>query len=149
MAELLFVYGTLIPGCEPEGMSPICQRMRAVGEATVPGRLYDLGHYPAAVLDDAPGGATIRGMLVAVEDDSAWRDLDRYEACSVDGEPAGLFRRVRALATLADGAAAAECWIYVYNREIRGARLIAGGCWRSHGAGEQARAGDTNPPSNR
>lgn len=148
MAELLFVYGTLIPGCEPAGMSPVCQHMRVVGEATVLGRLYDVGEYPAAVLTDAPVGATIRGMLVGIDDEGAWRDLDRYEGCPADRKTAGLFRRVRTLATLADGTAT-ECWIYVYNRDLHGARPIAGGCWRSRGVGTQAGAGISNPPANR
>jgi gamma-glutamylcyclotransferase (GGCT)/AIG2-like uncharacterized protein YtfP len=130
MSDLLFIYGTLLPGQAPAGMEAVCRCLRPRGEATVAGRLYDLGHYPGAILD---GDSLIQGQLVAVDSDQTWRALDRYEGCPREGEGDGLFRRVRTTATLGDGERV-ECWIYVYDRDPGHAPAVAGGCWnRSRG----------------
>jgi gamma-glutamylcyclotransferase (GGCT)/AIG2-like uncharacterized protein YtfP len=116
-----------------------------------------MGAYPAAVLqqdgaDPAgsadPAEAVVRGVLVAIDDEKIWRDLDHYEGCPAERGSPGLFRRVRTLATRADGTST-ECWIYVYDCDLRSARPVAGGCWRTRGPGSGAGAGDSIPPSNR
>ncbi len=77
----LFVYGTLMPGCEAwPVLAPWSTGI--VGADAVAGRLYDTGRgYPAAVF--APGEATVHGVVVALDGariDAALAALDAYEA---------------------------------------------------------------------
>jgi gamma-glutamylcyclotransferase (GGCT)/AIG2-like uncharacterized protein YtfP len=129
MADHLFVYGTLLPGLAPVAAAPLVARLRPLGPATVPGRLYDLGPYPALVFDpSAP--ARVCGELFALPDDPALlAALDSYEECVASDPAGGLYRRVEAVATLADGRALA-CWVYAYNRDVGSAPLIAHGDYR-------------------
>ncbi|MEO6436024.1 MAG: gamma-glutamylcyclotransferase family protein [Tepidisphaeraceae bacterium] len=136
MADHLFIYGTLLPGHVPAAMAAVCDRLRPIGRATIAGQLYDLGHYPGAVVGDGIigggiiNGGTIAGEIVEIDGDDIWLALDRYEGCPRDGGGDGLFRRVRALATMHDGQRV-ECWVYVYQRDLSHARRITGGCWRA------------------
>jgi very-short-patch-repair endonuclease/gamma-glutamylcyclotransferase (GGCT)/AIG2-like uncharacterized protein YtfP len=126
--DLLFVYGTLVPGLEPAPMSDIVRQMTRVGPATIRGRLYDLGPYPGVLLDD--GDALVKGKLVRVPPD-CWQRLDRYEACPLPDSSDGLFRRIRTTATR-DVGQPVVCWVYVYNRDVTRATLVEGGCWLTH-----------------
>jgi gamma-glutamylcyclotransferase (GGCT)/AIG2-like uncharacterized protein YtfP len=127
MADYLFVYGTLLPGAGPAGLRALTARFRPVGLATVRGRLYDLGAYPAAVLDDPAG--TIIGHLLEVPDDPVtWRALDEYEGCDPQDPAAGLYRRERCSAKLDDGRQV-NCWVYAYNGRVDARQAIASGRW--------------------
>jgi gamma-glutamylcyclotransferase (GGCT)/AIG2-like uncharacterized protein YtfP len=128
MSDPLFVYGTLLPGHAPQEMRSVCERLKYMGPARLAGQLFDLGPYPAAII--ASEGC-IQGELVEIDSDQTWRALDDYEGCPRPGEGEGLFRRVRAIATLASGRTV-DCWIYVYNRDLSGAKLVECGCWRTH-----------------
>src|SRR5206468_137962 len=114
MRDYLFIYGTLLPGHVPPEMAATCRRLRHVGPATARGRLYDLGPYPAAILDD---GHLMHGELVEVDHPQTWRELDQYEGCPRPGDGSGLFQRVRTTAVLQSGGVV-DCWIYVYNRDL-------------------------------
>jgi gamma-glutamylcyclotransferase (GGCT)/AIG2-like uncharacterized protein YtfP len=111
-------------------MAAVCRRLRFLGPATVRGRLYDLGAYPAAMLDGS-NDSRIRGQLVEIDEESVWQELDRYESCPRPGEDDGLFRRVCTTATVSLGQTM-DCWIYVYNRDLREAKVVESGCWRTH-----------------
>lgn len=108
----LFVYGTLRPGHAPPGIATHVARLREVGHASVPGRTYDLGEYPGAVLD-ASSGTTIAGTVLALPDDpGVLAALDAYEGFDPGSPARSLFLRVRTPVTLADGQTL-ECWMYV------------------------------------
>ncbi|HEX8522672.1 MAG TPA: gamma-glutamylcyclotransferase family protein [Tepidisphaeraceae bacterium] len=124
MNDLLFAYGTLIPGCEPAAMRSACSALEVLQDATVTGTLYDLGRFPGVVL----GEGLVRGTLLRVPSD-LWTVLDRYEACPGPDCEDGLFSRVRTQATLADRSLI-DCWIYVYNRSLASAAVVASGSWR-------------------
>jgi gamma-glutamylcyclotransferase (GGCT)/AIG2-like uncharacterized protein YtfP len=128
MGELLFVYGTLLPGHAPKSMRALCDRLTHIGPASIAGRLYDLGPYPAVVTG---GDECVLGELLEVDGDDTWRELDRYEGCPRPGEGDGLFRRVRTIATSESGDRL-DCWVYVYNRDLSRATLVESGCWRTH-----------------
>jgi very-short-patch-repair endonuclease/gamma-glutamylcyclotransferase (GGCT)/AIG2-like uncharacterized protein YtfP len=125
-SDLLFIYGSLLPGLTPPDMLAVAARLSRAGPATIRGRLYDLGVYPGIVLDDRAGAGAVRGQLVRVPSDDAWRLLDEYESCAHD-----LFRRVTTRAMFDDGRPA-DCWVYVYNRDPAGAPLVECGCWLTH-----------------
>src|SRR5437868_1610308 len=116
MGDYLFIYGTLLPGFEPRAMSQLCRRLNSIGPATIRGQLFDLGPYPAVVIDAARAGS-VRGEVVEVDGDATWQELDRYEGCPREGQGDGLFRRLRTVATC-DTGESVNCWVYVYNRDL-------------------------------
>jgi len=127
MSDLLFAYGTLIPGCEPAPMRPICTRMYVIGEATVRGILYDLDAFPGVV----EGAGAVRGVVLRVPSD-AWGAMDAYEGCPVPGGSEGLCKRIIARARL-DSGEDVDCWLYVYARDVSGRRAVKSGDWRRRG----------------
>lgn len=111
----LFVYGTLRSGGGAAGLLRGC---RLVGRGTVAGTLYDLGEYPALVLD---GGGIVEGEVWGCPTDVLDR-LDEYE-----GVPGGLYLRVP---VAVEGT---ECWTYVAGPLLRSMltpeRRIPSGRW--------------------
>jgi gamma-glutamylcyclotransferase (GGCT)/AIG2-like uncharacterized protein YtfP len=122
----LFVYGTLRSGGGAAGLLRGC---RLVGAGTVAGTLYDLGAYPALVLD---GRGPVEGEVWRCGADAPDR-LDEYE-----GVPGGLYLRVR---VVVEGT---ECWTYVagplLERQLTPERRIRSGRWPP-GSGERGRPG--------
>jgi gamma-glutamylcyclotransferase (GGCT)/AIG2-like uncharacterized protein YtfP len=99
----------------------------------MPGRLYDLGLYPAAVLE--PAAAThIYGEVFQLPDaPESLAALDDYEGFDPADAGAGLYLRVRHPATLRDGSQLL-CWVYVLSLPPCDAELIPDGDyirWRS------------------
>jgi gamma-glutamylcyclotransferase (GGCT)/AIG2-like uncharacterized protein YtfP len=122
----LFLYGTLLPGLVRPPMDALMARLRPLGPATVPGRLYDLGPYPALAPEPAAASRVCGELFVLPDDPALLAALDEYEG-TVTHDPSGsLFRRVEALATLADGRAV-WCWVYIYNGDTERAVLIPHG----------------------
>jgi gamma-glutamylcyclotransferase (GGCT)/AIG2-like uncharacterized protein YtfP len=113
---LLFAYGTLR---DPLQRDVILRGAptRALGAATTPGTLYDLGNYPGLVLGTPD--ERVPGVLIELPDESALMRLDTYEEVA-----AGLFTRRRTMVRL-DRDGDVEAWVYVYNRSVRGRRRIA------------------------
>src|SRR5437870_10000377 len=125
MSELVFLYGTLIPGQEPAEMTPVVTRLRRIGAARVTGRLYDFGEYPGAILDDS-SGSSIAGQVFEVPDKDLLTSLDDYERFDPEDRAGSLFVRVRCPVTLADGRKL-EGWICVYVGGAGRAPVGAGG----------------------
>lgn len=126
MPAYLFVYGTLLPGLRPSALGDPMARCVDRGPGSVPGRLYDLGPYPGAVLDPQ-GTARIHGRVFELPGD---RDvlpaLDRYEGYDPARMGNSLYLRVTQRVDLADGGSIL-CWVYVYNRDPGEAGMIPGG----------------------
>lgn len=97
--HLLFVYGTLRRGGENEiaRLHPTSQFLRG---ASVRGRLYDMGGYPAIILDEE--GISIAGEVYEIDEETLVR-LDKFEL------DAGYDRK--AIEIKGDGLAT-SCWIY-------------------------------------
>jgi gamma-glutamylcyclotransferase (GGCT)/AIG2-like uncharacterized protein YtfP len=126
MREYLFLYGTLMPGKCDNVITPIVKRLHRVGTAYVPGRLYDFGEYPGAVVDPS-SDTSVRGELVELPQNRAVLDeLDRYEEFDPLNPSGSLFVRKKTEVRLADGRKR-ESWIYVYNRHPGDAPLVQGG----------------------
>jgi gamma-glutamylcyclotransferase (GGCT)/AIG2-like uncharacterized protein YtfP len=115
----LFLYGTLLPELAPRELGHYVQRLRDRGQAFVPGRLYDVGPFPGAVVDPT-ANSQIQGRLFELPDDPAVLEaLDYYE----DDK---LFTRTAADVTPVDEGSVAA-WVYVYNQELDDATLIEHG----------------------
>ena len=125
MSEYLFVCGTLRSAFAPPQVRPLLERMKLIGAATVPGRLYELGEYPGAVLAEDDG--TVVGELLELPaDETLLHTLDHYEGIDESAPSKSLFVRTRCRAALPDGRNV-EAWIYVYNQAVSAARLIESG----------------------
>jgi gamma-glutamylcyclotransferase (GGCT)/AIG2-like uncharacterized protein YtfP len=125
----LFVYGTLLPDLAPESVRDLVGRLRPLGPASVPGRLYDLGPFPGVILADEAAGQ-VQGQVFELPDDPALlAALDRYEGFDPARPESSLFVRVGRPVAPAGGDAV-PCWVYVYNGDAGAASLIEGGDYR-------------------
>jgi gamma-glutamylcyclotransferase (GGCT)/AIG2-like uncharacterized protein YtfP len=112
MEERIFLYGTLRPGHAPREIADAVSRLWRIGAGTVRGRRYDLGAYPAVVLDDAAG--EVRGEIYVVPDAATLAQMDAYEGYYAGDVAGSLFVRVKTEVAL-DSGASEQCWVYVYN----------------------------------
>ncbi len=135
-SQYLFCYGTLLRDTAPQSMASLCRRLPRLAAAAVNGCLYDLGSYPGLILADPTDAldehaGSVRGEIVAVQCASDWLRLDAYEGVDHARPQRSLYNRVRTTATT-DGGDKVECWVYVYNRQLRQAAKIDSGCWRTY-----------------
>jgi gamma-glutamylcyclotransferase (GGCT)/AIG2-like uncharacterized protein YtfP len=134
MQRYLFVYGTLMStagGALGKGMRERLQReAQLLGPATMRGRLYDLGRYPALV-DSDDAAELIHGEVVALHEPRrslTW--LDAYEGIVPSQPDRGEYQRVERPARLASGAEI-TAWVYLYRKSVVRARRIAAKRWSS------------------
>ena len=123
----LFVYGSLRSGSPHPVQSYIKLYFVLLGTATVQGKLYDLGEYPAAIPSEE--NIFITGELYRIrrkEEFFLVMDmLDEYEGIHVEPGEIPLFRRETVTVNIDNMIAPA--WIYWYNREVEEGRLIESG----------------------
>ena len=108
------MYGTLRRGCDNRFARLLAERGRFIGEARIPGRLYDFGSYPGARPAAQPHESILGEIFHLAEPGTLLEPLDDYEGPEFE----------RAMAT----AGTLECWIYWYIGPEAG-RLIASGDW--------------------
>jgi gamma-glutamylcyclotransferase (GGCT)/AIG2-like uncharacterized protein YtfP len=126
VSERLFAYGTLRRGFAPDTLAGLVAGFDWEGEASVRGRLYDLGAYPGVVLDPT-GGHRVHGEVARFDAEAAlWELLDGYEGADARHPGARLFRRVRCDAQRAEGGFA-RVWLYEYARDPGAAALLPDG----------------------
>lgn len=119
VTQCLFVYGTLKRGFSNPWSRRLWSHARFAGEASLPGRLYDLGPFPAFV-EDASSGTLVHGEVAELSDPGLLAQLDHYEGAQY----ARLLRRAR----MHDGRER-EAWVYVWRAPLANARFIPGGRW--------------------
>ncbi|MBF0249164.1 MAG: gamma-glutamylcyclotransferase [Alphaproteobacteria bacterium] len=112
--EYLFVYGTLRQGAVAHAV--LDRACTFVGDAAMPGALYDVDGYPGAIqLPDRTG--MVRGEVYALPPESTTLDrLDRYEGCAPEFPHPHEYVRLRVPVSLADGRTL-SAWAYIYNRD--------------------------------
>jgi gamma-glutamylcyclotransferase (GGCT)/AIG2-like uncharacterized protein YtfP len=125
---LLFVYGTLRPEAAPAALRGVLGRARRLGPGRLPGRLYDLGPYPAVVLEEGCG-SKVRGELLELpRDPSLLALLDGYEGPD--------YERVEARVRL-DSGSTCRCWVYAYTQDPGGAPVVASGDYAAPSAASE------------
>jgi gamma-glutamylcyclotransferase (GGCT)/AIG2-like uncharacterized protein YtfP len=123
----LFVYGSLRSGFHNSVYAYISRYFIFDGMATVQGKLYDMGEYPAAI--PCTENYFITGELyhIAQEDefDRAMEQLDDYEGLLVEPGGIPLYRREPVNVLFKNTTVIA--WMYWYNRTITNAHRIESG----------------------
>lgn len=120
----LFVYGTL----RHESPHPMARRLRLqarhVGKGSVPGRLYDMGWYPAGIHDHAEKRRIVGDIYALKPDSQILAEIDVYEGAD------DTYKRVPLVVKLATGGTV-TAWAYVVANSPR-AQLIESGDFIAH-----------------
>lgn len=123
MDELLAFYGTLLSGLPARpGRPDLASHLELVQACVIPGRLYDVGPYPALVA----GEGTVRGELWRTTTPDALGIVDAWEGYEAAVEDQAPYVRRRTRLVDPD----VEAWTYVWNRPLDGLVPIADGDWR-------------------
>ena len=123
-APFIFVYGLLMRGQE---LHRHMEGAQFVGEGTTRGTLVSLGRFPGLVAGDG----SVRGELYRFDDTPGALDvLDDIEEFDATDPDASLYLRVVQPVRVADGTDVAA-WVYLYNRDTKGAQRIKSGDWRT------------------
>jgi gamma-glutamylcyclotransferase (GGCT)/AIG2-like uncharacterized protein YtfP len=118
--RLIGLYGTL-RDAELRRSLGLAGRVRRLGRFRLAGILYDLGPYPAM----APGKGVVHGELYELMDRGALAVMDDYEEYDPSRPKRSTYLRERWRLTDPD----VDCWVYVYNRPVRGLARVLGGDW--------------------
>lgn len=129
MSTHVFVYGTLLPDFDNEVARALRKASMDMGPATVQGRLYIAGGYPALVA--APQAkARVHGILYRLKDQNRFHVLDEYEDCDRGSPDVSTYIRRIVLARLHSGRFQ-QAWAYFYAKPIAGCVEIPSGCYRT------------------
>jgi len=90
----------------------LAHRAHWIGEGYIYGKLYDVGHYPAAV-PDPDHSNIVHGDIYKVDDDNLLSKLDEFEGISPALPQPWEYARESVEAWMDDQQYA--CWIYRYN----------------------------------
>ncbi len=129
--NLLFVYGTLRRGGSND-IARIAPSARFAGMARIRGRLYDLGAYPALLLDASDTAAGwVTGELYEIPDHE-WPALDALEEPVTPQRPDGEYFKIITTVRADDGTPR-EVWAYSANPAVISLdREIGHGDWVVH-----------------
>jgi gamma-glutamylcyclotransferase (GGCT)/AIG2-like uncharacterized protein YtfP len=122
--EHIFVYGTLRSESDHAMARRLSSQARLVGKGSVPGRLYDMGWYPAAMFDANEKRAVVGDVYALKPGGKLLAELDAYEA----GDPN--YVRAPLAVKLTDGRTV-SAWAYGVSTAPN-ARLIQGGAFIAH-----------------
>ncbi len=126
MAEYLFVYGSLRERAAHPMHRHLREHARPAGKASISGKLYDLGPYPAALPDDS-GCWRVVGELHRLVAPAELLDLlDEYEGCGPQDPQPQAYRREMRTVELAGGKRL-QAWVYLYNHSVAKQRQIESG----------------------
>ena len=124
--NLLFIYGTLLPEFANDMSEWLTRNSKIVCVGSIPGNLYLVSDYPAAIYDVGSTGC-VHGLIVALDDtDGCFSVLDSYEGVgetrSKDDEYKRILKPVKGEDNLVR-----MCWIYLYNQNNKKLEHISSG----------------------
>src|SRR6202453_530790 len=125
-SDRLFVYGTLMRGCDHPMAMLLSRAADFIGEGRCQGRLYRAEHYPVLVLsNDADDVGSVEVYRLR-QPNELLREFDMYEACGEGfAETTEYIREV--LPVTSDDGAVSEAWTYIYNWPVAHLPRIASG----------------------
>ena len=132
--QFCFVYGTLKRGQANHHL--IAAAVRSATPATIHGRLYDVGPFPAL----AEGDDAVRGELLLIEPTELARvlaildDLEGY----APSDPTGSIYLRRVVAAATDDGREVAAHAYFYNRDTAALCHLPAGEWHGPSAAEVA-----------
>jgi gamma-glutamylcyclotransferase (GGCT)/AIG2-like uncharacterized protein YtfP len=121
--RLVTLYGTL-RNADLRRELGLAPRLRRLGRCRLQGILYNLGSYPAL----AEGKGVVHGEVFEVLYRDAFAIMDKFEEYDPKKPKLSAYLRVRVTLTVPD----LVCWIYRYNRSLRGVPRVLGGDWVKH-----------------
>ena len=127
--DLVFFYGTLMAGFDRRRRAEMDSKLTYLGRGSIPGALFDLGLYPAAV--PAPDGQVWGEVYEMVEPVTVLAVLDDIEGYRHDHPDRSLYLRQKADVAMPDGSHA-PAWVYFYNAPLGRAPRIASGDYLEH-----------------
>jgi gamma-glutamylcyclotransferase (GGCT)/AIG2-like uncharacterized protein YtfP len=124
MNDLLFVYGTLLSE-DNEYAIYLKSNSRFYSLGKLKGKLYNVGEYPGAILNDESGGY-IQGSILQIDDPvKVLPIIDYYEGFGEKESQPNQFIRISAEVETDFGPVI--CWVYLYNLPVTGLTLIENG----------------------
>ncbi|WP_114940341.1 gamma-glutamylcyclotransferase family protein [Mucilaginibacter endophyticus] len=122
--RFLFVYGTLLqPGNEfADYLNKHC---KFINKGKVNGRLYDIGEYPGAVIDNAEALFIHGAIFIMDEPQTILEVIDDYEGIGEAYDHPQEYTRELVKIQTVNGAE--NCWMYIYNLPVSTHRQIIGG----------------------
>lgn len=130
--NLLFVYGTLLTRARGALGADMRARLKtestSLGEATIPGRLFDMGTF-LVMIEPAGASNIVHGEVLRLADPEAvfaW--LDPYEGITPGHRREGEYERVRRTVRLASGEELIA-WVYLYAADVSALPAISSGRW--------------------
>lgn len=131
--QYLFAYGSLLTNTGDRVIDRLIKHgCKAVGEAYLQGRLFDLGHYPGAVPSPRASDQVKGQLFLLARPRQMLRVLDVYEGITADG--AGEYTRQCVEITLAADGRRHNAWVYFYRGRIAGKRPIPSGDYLAYRA---------------
>ncbi|HLG34575.1 MAG TPA: gamma-glutamylcyclotransferase family protein [Bacteroidia bacterium] len=126
MLSKIFIYGSLITPSN-NFSKKIIDNSDYISDGKVKGRLYLLGNYPGAVIEESEKSIhDIKGKLFRLNNTGVLKELDKYEQYFKSSPSKSLFIRRAVLVTDEEGIRH-RAWIYIYNRPVDNRKSIRGG----------------------
>ncbi|MES2425826.1 MAG: gamma-glutamylcyclotransferase family protein [Bacteroidota bacterium] len=121
--DLLFVYGTLLLS-DNEHAAYLRNNASFYHHGKLNGRLFDVGSYPAVILNDADN-YPITGSIYRLNNPEALKLLDEYEGITADENEDDWY--TRELVSVETVSGSLNCWVYLYNLPVDGLTEIISG----------------------
>ncbi len=130
-SEFLFVYGTLRKALNHPLSHFLMGNATFEGMATVYGKLYDVGRYPALTSSNNPDDAVVGEVYRLKDVSDVLSKLDDYEGCGPNDAEPTQYRRLPMQATMSNHEKV-QTWVYVYNWTTEGLTLIPDGDYMAY-----------------
>jgi gamma-glutamylcyclotransferase (GGCT)/AIG2-like uncharacterized protein YtfP len=123
----IFVYGSLRSGFRSEAYQYISRYFNLLGNATIKGKLFDLGDYPAAIATDENYFLVGELYQIAREEEFNWaiEQLDDYEGLNVEADETALYKRE--ITTVYINNETVKAWVYWFTGSVENKPVVASG----------------------
>ncbi|TNJ42974.1 gamma-glutamylcyclotransferase [Tamlana fucoidanivorans] len=124
--DFLFVYGTLLKQADNEMSRFLASHSHCIGDGYFQGKLFQVAHYPGAILSDAPADKVYGSVYQLYHASTVFNVLDDYEGINEQSDVPDLYKRILVEAWLFDKRKL-KAWVYIYNRPTKGLPVISSG----------------------
>ncbi|GAA3585413.1 gamma-glutamylcyclotransferase [Snuella lapsa] len=122
----LFVYGTLLKGCDNEMSQFLAEHSHFVEKGFFYGKLYEVDGYPGAILSTNPVDKVYGSVYKVLDAEMVFKSLDDYEGIDISVSERDLYKRLRVKVYMESGVSL-QTWVYIYNLSTLGLQLIPSG----------------------